>query len=75
MVGLIRTQFLKRFESAAQSFEMSCQTLLLKLLTWVTKHSQTEAEKQRLDRWTRQHKELIDYVREKQIELREDEGD
>jgi superfamily II DNA or RNA helicase len=75
VVGLIRTQFLKRFESSAQSFDMSCQTLLLKLLAWVTKHSQTEAEKQRLDRWRRQHKELIDYVREKQSELREDEED
>lgn len=75
VVGLIRTQFLKRFESSAQVFEMSCQTLLLKLLVWVTKHSQTEAEKHRLDRWIRQHKELIDYVREKQIALREDNED
>jgi len=75
VVGLIRTQFLKRFESSAQSFDMSCQALLLKLLAWVTKHSQTEAEKQRLDRWTRQHKEVIDYVREKQSEFREVEGE
>ncbi|MBI3302509.1 MAG: DEAD/DEAH box helicase family protein [Deltaproteobacteria bacterium] len=75
VAGLIRTQFLKRFESSAQGFEMSCQTLLLKLLAWATKHSQTEAEKQRLDRWLRQHKELIEYVREKQSEIREDEGD
>lgn len=75
VVGLIRTQFLKRFESSAQVFEMSCQTLLLKLLAWVTKHSQTEAEKQRLDRWIRQHQELIEYVRGKQIALREDNED
>lgn len=75
VVGLIRTQFLKRFESSAQSFEISCQALLLKLLAWVTKHSQTEAEKQRLDRWTRQHQELIDYVREKQSEFREIDGE
>ena len=34
VVALIRTQFLKRFESSARAFEMSCQTLLLKLLTF-----------------------------------------
>ena len=49
--GLIRTQFLKRFESSAYAFEQSCNRLLLKLLTWADRHSETEAEKRRLQRW------------------------
>jgi hypothetical protein len=49
VVSLIRTLFLKRFESSARAFEFSCETLLLKLLAWVTKHSTTVAEKGRLE--------------------------
>ena len=73
VVSLIRIQFLKRFESSARSFEMSCQTLLLKLLTWAKKHSQADAEKRRIERWMNQHSELIDYVRERQGEFNDDE--
>lgn len=62
VVRLIRIGFLKRFESSARAFEFSCETLMLKLLTWVTKHSQTESEKKRLERWRDQHKKLIEYV-------------
>jgi superfamily II DNA or RNA helicase len=69
VVSLIRVQFLKRFESSARAFEASCETLLLKLLTWVTKHSQTEHEKRRLDRWMTRYGDLIGYVRESQREL------
>ncbi len=69
VVGLIRTQFLKRFESSARAFEFSCETLMLNLLAWVTKHSKSDADKHRLDRWKRQHAELIKYVHEDQHEL------
>ncbi len=75
VVSLIRIQFLKRFESSARSFEMSCQTLLLKLLAWAKKHSQTDAEKRRLERWVNQHSELVDYVRERQGEFNDEEGE
>src|SRR5215218_15346 len=64
VVGLIRTLFLKRFESSARAFELSCHTLLLKLLAFVTKHSQTKSEKSRLERWKAQHAELVDYVQQ-----------
>jgi superfamily II DNA or RNA helicase len=67
--GLIRTQFLKRFESSAYAFEQSCNRLLLKLLTWAERHSETEAEKRRLERWKRQNAELIGYVHERQLQL------
>jgi len=67
--GLIRTQFLKRFESSAYAFEQSCNRLLLKLLAWAERHSETEAEKRRLERWKRQNAELIGYVHESPLQL------
>jgi superfamily II DNA or RNA helicase len=67
--GLIRTQFLKRFESSSHAFEQSCNRLLLKLLAWSTKHSQTDDEKRRLERWKQQHADLIGYVHERQRDL------
>jgi SNF2 family DNA or RNA helicase len=69
VVGLIRTQFLKRFESSARAFECSCDRLLLKLLTFATKHSETQAEKNRLEKWKIRHKDLIGYVHERFIDL------
>jgi len=75
VVGLIRTQFLKRFESSAHAFESSCDRLLRKLLAFATKHSETPSEKNRLERWKLQHKELIGYVHERQAELFGDEDE
>jgi hypothetical protein len=75
VASLIRTQFLKRFESSARAFERSCETLMLKLLAWTTKHSKTGGERRRLERWEAQHSKLIGYVQEHQRELLEDESD
>jgi superfamily II DNA or RNA helicase len=75
VVSLIRILFLKRFESSARAFEFSCDILLLKLLTWVTKHSTTLADKKRLDRWMKQNEELLAKVHEDQHELSEEEPD
>lgn len=69
VVSLIRTMFLKRFESSAYSFERSCDRLLIKLLTWMKKHSETDSEKNRLERWMQQHDELIGYVHARQLEI------
>ncbi len=67
--GLIRTQFLKRFESSAYAFEQSCNRLLLKLLAWVEKHSETPDERRRLEQWKVRHSELTNYVHERQAML------
>jgi SNF2 family DNA or RNA helicase len=75
VVSLIRTQFLKRFESSARAFAASCEMLLIKLLAWATKHSQTDGERHRLERWEAQHSKLIGYVKEHQRELFEHEED
>ncbi|MBU1692367.1 MAG: DEAD/DEAH box helicase family protein [Verrucomicrobia bacterium] len=69
VVSLIRTQFLKRFESSARAFEFSCETLLIKLLAWVSKHSEKGAEKKRLERWKNQNAEILDFVHKDQHEL------
>jgi superfamily II DNA/RNA helicase len=67
VVGLIRTQFLKRFESSAFAFRSTCEGLLQKLLAWIEAHSETSAEKRRLDRWKAQHEDtLVEINRHKQ---------
>lgn len=69
VVGLIRTNFLKRFESSVAAFELSCDRLLRKLLAFVEKHSTTPAEQRRLERWKAQNAEILGYARERQLEL------
>jgi SNF2 family DNA or RNA helicase len=75
VVSLIRVLFLKRFESSARAFESSCETLLVTLLTWVTKHSTTPADQRRLARWMKQNEELLTYVHRDQHEFDKDEPD
>jgi superfamily II DNA or RNA helicase/HKD family nuclease len=67
VVGLIKTQFLKRFESSAHAFERSCERLLEKLLAWAMKHSETSGEKSRLEKWKIRNAELIGYVHDHQL--------
>ncbi len=69
VVGLIKIQFLKRFESSARAFEKSCENLLLKLLAFATKHSTKPHEKKLLERWKDQHAELIGAVQSHQLSL------
>jgi len=79
VVSLIRTLFLKRFESSVQAFTMSCWALLKKLLAWVEVHAETEHEKGSLERWKRRNDKLLDYVHGLQLDLwggeNEDEAD
>lgn len=69
VVILIRTLFLKRFESSAKAFEGSCLRLLQKILAWVTVHSDSDHEKRRLERWKQKNGDLIGYVHAHQREL------
>jgi superfamily II DNA or RNA helicase len=75
VVTLIRTLFLKRFESSAKAFEGSCWRLLQRLLAWVTVHSESEHDQRRLERWKQKHGELIGYVHAHQHELWPDEAE
>ena len=75
VVGLIRTNFLKRFESSVVTFELSCDRLLKKLLAFLEVHSETDAEQKRLDRWKAQNDEILGYARRRQLDLWGEEGD
>jgi superfamily II DNA or RNA helicase len=79
VVSLIRTQFLKRFESSVHAFRSSCWNLLTKLLAWVEVHAESAHEKRLLERWKNQHASLINYAQQHQQELfggtDEDEAD
>ncbi len=75
VVMLIRTLFLKRFESSARAFEGSCWRLMEKLLAWVTVHAKSDHDLRRLDRWKAKHGDLIGYVQAHQLELWGDDAE
>ena len=75
VVGLIRTNFLKRFESSVAAFELSCDRLLRKLLAFVEVHSESDSEKRRLDRWKAQNAEVLGHAAKRQFELWGEEGE
>lgn len=60
IVGLIRTTFLKRFESSVAAFSGSCLDLAAKILFWLdvnTRHD--EAHVRRLANWHSRHDDLL----------------
>lgn len=59
VVRLIRTGFLKRFESSVESFRMSCMRLMKKLLAWAEVHALDVRSKSRVERWKRQNESLL----------------
>ena len=76
VVGLIRTNFLKRFESCVAAFESSCDRLFRKLLAFLEVHSESDAEKRRLERWKAQNAEVLGNAGQRQFELwGEDDAD
>lgn len=75
VVALIRTNFLKRFESSAEAFRISCWRLLFKLLAWLEVHAETDHEKESVERWKRRHAELLGYKPQLDILDDEDEDD
>ena len=75
VVGLIRTNFLKRFESSVTAFELSCNRLLKKLLAFIEVHSETEGEKRRLARWRTQNADILGYTTQRQLDLWNEDDD
>ncbi len=75
VVGLIRTNFLKRFESSVVAFELSCDRLLQKLLAFLEVHSETTTERKKLERWKSDNAETLGYARQRQLELWGDDVD
>ena len=74
IVGLIRTLFLKRFESSVHAFERSLDRLMRKLLAFVEVHSQTPTEQYRYEQWKLDHAEVIGYRPQPSLSF-EDETD
>ena len=75
VVGLIRTNFLKRFESSVVAFELSCDRLLQKLMAFLEVHSETAAEKKKLEHWKSVSAEALGYARSRQLEFWGQDGD
>ncbi|MCL2000935.1 MAG: DEAD/DEAH box helicase, partial [Planctomycetes bacterium] len=59
VVSLIRTQFLKRFESSAQAFSASSRRLLAKLLAWAEQYADAIKKRKHLERWKKEHSETV----------------
>jgi superfamily II DNA/RNA helicase len=74
VVSLIRTNFLKRFESSADAFRQSCWNLLWKLLAWVEVHAETEPEKDDIEHWKRRNASLLNYTPQHDL-LEEDQDE
>lgn len=75
VVGLIRTNFLKRFESSVTAFELSCDRLLQRLLAFLEVHCETATEQKKLARWKEENVEALKYARARQLELWAEDGD
>jgi superfamily II DNA or RNA helicase len=75
VIGLIRTNFLKRFESSVAAFELSCSRLLQKLLAFLEVHSETKSEKKKLEHWKAENAEMLGYVRKWQLDLWSEDGE
>lgn len=75
IVALIRTSFLKRFESSVESFRISCWRLLFKLMAWIETHAETDDERARFEVWKRGNAKTIGYKPQRNLldeELEED---
>lgn len=75
LVGLIRTLFLKRFESSAEAFRASCEVLYLKMLAFATKNVETAIEKAKLERIKKRKEEQLGFFRQEQRALFEEQSD
>ena len=75
VVGLIRTNFLKRFESSVRAFELSLDRLMRKLLAFLEVHCETDDERERLASWQKAHADILSYASSQQREIWGLDGD
>jgi len=73
VVQLIRTSFLKRFESSVCAFTASCKTLMKKLIAFHDVHAEDQRDKDRLEHWLVRNKEITGYDPRRQRSLFPDE--
>jgi superfamily II DNA or RNA helicase len=75
IVRLIRTLFLKRFESSVYAFEGSCHQLLIKLLAFADKNCTIPRDRKKYDLWIAKHADLLNYEANRQFQLWDEEQD
>jgi superfamily II DNA or RNA helicase len=75
IIGLIRTNFLKRFESSIAAFEVSCNRLQKKLLAFIEVHSESDSEKEQFKLWKDQNAEILGYSAQRQLDLWDDNNE
>jgi hypothetical protein len=75
VVSLIRTAFLKRFESSVEAFKASCETLMKKLIAFYVIHAVEEHDKQRLQKWLARNKDLTGFDPAQQSSLFDEDPD
>ena len=63
---LIRTSFLKRFESSVFAFKASRETLMKKLIAFYQVHAEDRHDKDRLDKWLGRNKDITGFDPQKQ---------
>ncbi len=69
VVGLIRTNFLKRFESSIVAFEVSSIRLFLKLRAFVTKHATSKPQRDKQTRWETKNSTTVAAILQRHAEL------
>lgn len=73
VVRLIRTSFLKRFESSVDAFTNSCETLMKKLVAFYQVHAESQREKDRLEKWLIRNRNITGHDPNQQHVLFEDD--
>ena len=62
IVRLVRTGFLKSFESSIHSFEWRCNRMLLKVLSWLKEHRIDSESEARYNEWLVRNKEVYEHA-------------
>ena len=75
VVGLIRSMFLKRFESSVHAFTLSLDTLMRKLLAFAQANARSSRERAELDQWRVDNEEIIGFRSRLQLNLGLDDYD
>jgi SNF2 family DNA or RNA helicase len=73
VVQLIRTSFLKRFESSVEAFRASCRTLMKKLIAFYLTHAHDKKDRENLERWLIRNADITGWQRDKSLTLFGDE--
>jgi len=75
IVRLIRTLFLKRFESSVYAFEGSCHQLLIRLLAFAHMNCTTPRDRKKYDLWVVKHADLLNYEANRQFRIWDEDAD